>query len=116
MRERGKEGEREREGERQRGKEKERERKQRERPREQWRSQRGQGSHAHNQFRNIWMVVDGGPIIATLIHRATQYRRYKDACARFSIPVLPFRKEMFRHANRNKLDIFHICSWLQPKR
>ena len=44
---------------------------------------------------------DREPITGCLIHRVTKYREYKDACLRFSLPVLSFRKDICHHANRN---------------
>ena len=41
------------------------------------------------------MVGNGGPITGCLIHRVTKYIGYKDAGARLSWPVLPFRKQCF---------------------
>ena len=68
------------------------------------------------QSRTIRIVGNSGPIAGCLINRVTKYRGYKDACVRLSFPILPFRKELFHHANRIKLGILHFCRWLQSKR
>ena len=51
----------------------------------------GGGGQSRKKYK---MMANGGPITGCPINRITQYRGYKDASVRLSLPVLPVRKEM----------------------